>query len=64
MSVSCSLEVTCWKRADLLALFYVMFPCVLSLTIRCPGSGEVNDCIASAQSDQCLCNSLSRQYVL
>ena len=27
MSVSCSLEVTCWERADLLALLNVMFSC-------------------------------------
>ena len=28
MSVSCSLVVTCWERADLLAFLYVMFSCV------------------------------------
>ena len=28
MSVSCSLVVTCRKRADLLAFLYVMFSCV------------------------------------
>ena len=28
MSVSCSLIVTCWEIADLLALLYVMFSCV------------------------------------
>ena len=28
LSVSCSLLVTCWERADLLALLYVMFSCV------------------------------------
>ena len=27
MSVSCRLAVTCWERADLLALLYVMFSC-------------------------------------
>ena len=27
MSVSCSLVVTCWEMADLLALLYVMFSC-------------------------------------
>ena len=32
MSVSCSLVVTCWERADLLVLMYVMFSCVLSLS--------------------------------
>ena len=24
----CSLVITCWERADLLALLYVVFPCV------------------------------------
>ena len=28
LTVNCSLVVTCWKRADLLALLYVMFYCV------------------------------------
>ena len=28
LSVSCSHVVTCWERADLLVLFYVMFSCV------------------------------------
>ena len=28
MSVSCSLVGTCWERADLLALLYVVFFCV------------------------------------
>ena len=31
-SVHCSFVVTCWERADLLALFYLMFSCVLSLS--------------------------------
>ena len=31
LSVPCSLMITSWKRADLLALLCVMFPCVLSL---------------------------------
>ena len=40
LSVHCSLVVTCWERADLLALLYVMFYCVLSLShvvswVRC-----------------------------
>ena len=33
-SIYCSLVVTCWERADLLALLYVMFYCVLSLSDR------------------------------
>ena len=41
LSVSCSLVVvTCWEMADLLALLYVMFSCVLWF----PGSGVVLDC--------------------
>ena len=32
MSVPCSLVVTCWERAGLLALVCVMFSCVLSLS--------------------------------
>ena len=28
MSVSCSLEVACWERADLLVVLYVIFSCV------------------------------------
>ena len=30
MCVSCSLVITCWERAHLLAPLYVMFSCVLS----------------------------------
>ena len=32
MSVSCSLMITCCERTDLLALLYVTFSCVLSLS--------------------------------
>ena len=40
LSVRSSLVVTCWKRANLLALLYVIFSCVLSLShvvswVRC-----------------------------
>ena len=40
LSVPCSLVVTCWERADLLALLYVMFLVFLSLSdivswVRC-----------------------------
>ena len=28
LSVRCSLVITCWERADLLALLCVIFPCV------------------------------------
>ena len=30
LSVHCSLVVTCWERAGLLALLYVMFSCVVT----------------------------------
>ena len=40
LSVLCNLVVTYWERADLLALLYMMFSCVLSLShmvswVRC-----------------------------
>ena len=35
LSLHCSLVVTCWERANLLALLYVMFSCVL---VTFPGS--------------------------
>ena len=40
LSVHCSLVVTCWERADLLALVYMMFFVFLSLShvvscVRC-----------------------------
>ena len=47
MSVPCSLEITCWESADLLALLFVMFSCVLSLSHMVFASGVVLDCIDS-----------------
>ena len=50
LSVPCSLVVTCWEKAYLLALLYVMFSCFLvfcHFPICCPGSGVVFDCIDS-----------------
>ena len=44
-SVHCCLVVTCWERADLLAL--VCFIVLLSLSHWYPGSGVVHDCINS-----------------
>ena len=32
VSVPCSIVITCWKRADPLALLFVAFYCVLSLS--------------------------------
>ena len=46
LSVPCSLVVTCWERADLLTLLYVMSSCVfVFFPIWCPGLGVVLDCI-------------------
>ena len=35
LSDPCSLVVTCWKCADLLALLFVVFDCALSLSHMC-----------------------------
>ena len=40
LSVHCSLVVTCWERANLLALLYVMFYCVV-VTFPCCVLGQV-----------------------
>ena len=40
LSVHCSLVVTCWEKADLLDLVYVMFYCVF-VTFPCGVLGEV-----------------------
>ena len=37
VSVPCSHVVTCWERADLLAVVCVVFSCVLSLSQMCLG---------------------------
>ena len=48
MSVSWSLVVTCWERADLLALLYEMFSSFYCrFPIAGPVSGVVLDCIDS-----------------
>ena len=39
LSVHCSLVVTCWEMADLLALLYVMFYCVF-VTLPCGVLGQ------------------------
>ena len=46
-SVYCCLVVTCWERADLLALVCDVYLFVFLLTHRYPGSDEVLDCIDS-----------------
>ena len=40
LSVGCGLVVTCWKRANLLALLCVMFYCVF-VTFQCGVLGQV-----------------------
>ena len=40
LSVHCSLVVTCWERANLMALVYVMFSCVF-VTFPCGVLGQV-----------------------
>ena len=46
LSVHCSRVVTCWERANLLTLSYLMFSCVFChFPMWNPGSGVVLDCI-------------------
>ena len=47
LSVPCSLVVTCWDRADLLALLYLMFLVFCHFPLWWPGSGVIIDCIDS-----------------
>ena len=44
LSVPSSPVVTCWERADLLALVFDVFLCFCHFPIWCPGSGVVFDC--------------------
>ena len=46
-SVYCRCVVTCWERADLLALVCDVLLCIYHFPIWYPGSGVVLDCIAS-----------------
>ena len=50
--VPCSLVVTCWERADLLALLCVMFSCVF-VTFPCGVLGWVC-CLIATIPDLCL----------
>ena len=52
LSVRCSLVVTCWERADLLALLCVMFYCDL-VDFPCGVLGQVW-CLIVSVSDFCL----------
>ena len=44
-SVHCCLVVTCWESADLLVLVCDVKLCFYHLSMWCPGSGVVLDCI-------------------
>ena len=46
-SVHCFLVVTCWERADLLALGGDVYCIFVTYPMRSPGSGVVLDCIVS-----------------
>ena len=46
-SVHCCLVVTCWERADLLALVCDVLLCFYHFHMWYPGSGVVLDCIDS-----------------
>ena len=52
LSAHCCLFVTCWERADHLALLYVMFYCVF-VTFQCGVLGQVW-CLIVSISDLCL----------
>ena len=45
LSIPCSLVVTCWEKAGLMALRYIVFSCVIVLWY--PGFCVVLDCIDS-----------------
>ena len=51
LSVYCSLVVTCWERADLLALLLAVFSSVCHFPIWCSGLGMVLEYI---DPDLCL----------
>ena len=61
LSVPCSLEVTCWKRANLLALLYVMFSCVF-VSFPYGVLGQVWYLIVSIP-DLCLLSYFELQYL-
>ena len=45
--VHCCLVVTCWERADLLALVGDVYCIFVTFSMWYPGSGVVLDCIVS-----------------
>ena len=62
LSVHCSLEMTCWERANPLALLYVMFKCVF-VTFSCNSLGQVWYLIVSIP-DLCLLTYFDSQIEL
>ena len=52
LPVTCSLVVTCWERADLLALLLVMLSCALSFFIWYGVLGQVG-CLIASIPDNC-----------
>ena len=62
LSVHCSLVITCWERANLLALLYVMFSCVI-VTFPCGVLGQVWYLIVSIP-DLCLLTYFKHMTIL
>ena len=62
MPLYCSLVVTCWERADLLALLYVMFFCAF-VTSPYIVLGQVWYLIVSIP-DLCLLSYFGREHVI
>ena len=63
LSVHCSLVVSSWERADLLALVCDVFLCFYHFPMWCPGSGVVLDCIDSGSLPSSLLSYKRKQYV-
>ena len=62
LSVHCSLVVTCWGRADLLALLFVMFYCVFD-TFPCGVMGQVR-CLIVSTPNLCLLSDFKSAYAI
>ena len=61
LSVHCSLVATCWERAGLLALLYVMFSCVI-VTFSCVVLGQVWYLIVSIPDFYLLLNYIYHEW--
>ena len=60
--VHCSRVVTCWERADLLALLFVMYYCVF-VTLPCAVLGQVW-CLIVSIHDLCLLSNFKSVYTI